>query len=172
MACTTLEEIIKDCNNNLGGVYELIFTDQDNLEGKTVDNVNWQVTAITHTDAWKVIEFKRYVANYIEDEQNSNENGSTVVTTTITLPLLRRDGVKSRALKIMGEGQRYLSVIVKDGNNKYWLFENMQLTTIGEGSGTLKADGSKYALSLVGMNDQLAYEVDPDIIAGLLVAQS
>jgi hypothetical protein len=172
MSCTTLEGIIKSCLNNLGGIYEILFTDQDNLTGKTVDQANWEVTAITHVDGFKLIEFKRYVGNYIEDEQNVDETGSTVVTTTLTLPLLRRDGAKSKALKIMGEGQRYLAVIVKDGNGKYWLFENMQLTTVGEGSGTAKADGSKYALTLVGMNDQLAYEVDPDIIADLVNLQS
>jgi hypothetical protein len=172
MACTTLEEIIKGCENNLGGIYNLWVTDQDNVTGLTVDEANWEITAIARTDAFVKVEFNRYIGNYTEDEQNSNENGSTVVTQTINLPLLRRDGAKSRALKIMSEGQRYLSIIVEDGNGIYWYFPYMQITSIGEGSGTAKADGSKYAVVWTATNDKLAYTVDPALIPALLTPQS
>jgi hypothetical protein len=43
----------------------------------------------------------------------------------------------------------------------------LQVTAYGEGSGTARADGSKYSLVLTAENESLAYEVDPTIIAGL-----
>jgi hypothetical protein len=169
MACTTIESIAKGCENNLGGIYEMLITDQDNVTGTTVDGVNWEVTAITKVDPFEQIEFKRYVGNYVEDLVSSNENGSQVVTATITLMLHRRDGAKSKALKILAEGNRYLAIILKDGNGKYWYFPYCQLTAGGEGSGQAKADGSKYSVTFVAENEQYAYEVDSTIIAGLLV---
>jgi hypothetical protein len=81
----------------------------------------------------------------------------------------RRDQEKSRAIKILGAGQQYLNAVVGDANGKFWYFPFLQVTAYGEGSGTARADGSKYSLTLVAENPELAYEVDADIIAGLLV---
>jgi hypothetical protein len=62
-----------------------------------------------------------------------------------------------------------LAAVVGDANGKYWYFPYLQVSAYGEGSGTTRADGSKYSLTLVAENETLAYEVDADIIAGLLV---
>lgn len=171
MACATLEEILKDCLNNSGGIYTLLINQQDNITGITTDETgtNWEVTAITKTAPYVPLEFKRNTGSYTEDGTIDLINGSSYVTQTINLMFHRREGAKSRAIKILGEGQRDLSVVVLDGNGKYWYFENVQVTAYGEGSGTAKADGSKYSLVLTAEAENLAYEVDPAIIAGLLV---
>jgi hypothetical protein len=44
----------------------------------------------------------------------------------------------------------------------------LQLSATGEGSGTTRADGSKYSVTLVAENEFLAYEVDATIIPSLL----
>jgi hypothetical protein len=80
----------------------------------------------------------------------------------------RREASKSKAIKILSEGQRDLAIIVKDANGKYWYFPFAQLSATAEGSGTAKADGSKYSVTFIAENENLAYEVDPTIIAGLL----
>lgn len=165
MACTTIESIVKGCENNQGGIYNLWITDQDNVTGTTIDDANWEITAMTHSAGFETIEFKRYVGNFTEEMANSNENGSSVVTATLNLMLQRRDGAKSRALKILSEGNRYLAIIVEDGNGKYWYLPYMQLTTTAEGSGQARADGSKYSVIFVGENPTLAYEVDSAVIA-------
>jgi hypothetical protein len=36
----------------------------------------------------------------------------------------------------------------------------LQVSATGEGSGTARADGSKYSVTLVAENEYLAYEVD------------
>ena len=71
----------------------------------------------------------------------------------------RREAAKSNALKILGSGQQYLAAVVLDANGKYWYFPYMQLTATGEGSGTARADGSKYTVTTVSENENLAVEV-------------
>ena len=59
------------------------------------------------------------------------------------------------------------NIIVKDIDEEVKTDSGLILS--GEGSGTAKADGSKYSVVLTAENEALAYEVDPAIIAGLLV---
>lgn len=171
MACATLEEILKGCDNNSGGIYTLLVNQQDNITGITTleTGTNWEVTAITHTAPYVALEFKRNTGNFTEDGTIDLVNGSSYVTQTINLMFHRRDQEKSRAIKVLGAGQQYLNAVVGDANGKFWYFPFLQVTAYGEGSGTARADGSKYSLTLIAENPELAYEVDPAIVAGLLV---
>jgi hypothetical protein len=168
MACTTLEDIVKGCDNNIGGITAVYINDMDNITAVTEDSATWEVTAITQTARFQTIQFRRNVGSFTEDSAIDFTNGSSFVTATINLNLHRREAAKSRQIKIMGEGQRDLAVIVKDANEKYWYFPYAQVSATGEGSGTAKADGSKYSVTLVAENEFLAKEVDSTIISGLL----
>ena len=167
MACTTLEAIVKGCENNIGSITKIYINDQDNVTvdpSTDIDLANWIITAITVTADFEEFEFRRNTSNYTEEAAIDLINGSSFVTQTINLMFHRREGAKSRAIKILGEGQRDLAVIVLDGNGKYWYFDKVQVTAYGEGSGTAKADGSKYSLVLTAEAENLAFEVDPDVI--------
>ena len=170
MACATLEEILKDCLGNSGGIYTLLINQQDNITAITTDTTgtNWEVTAITHSAPFVPLEFKRNTGNFTEEGTIDLINGSSYVTQTINLMFHRRDQEKSRAIKVLGAGQQYLTAVEGDANGKYWYFPYLQVSAYGEGSGTTRADGSKYSLTLVAENENLAYEVDPTIIAGLV----
>jgi len=168
MACTTLEDIIKGCDNNIGGITAVYVNDMDNLTTVTEDAATWEVTAITQTTRFQTFQFRRNVGNFTEDSAIDLTNGSSFVTQVINLMLHRREASVSRALKILGEGQRDLAIIVLDANGKYWYFPNAQLTTLGEGTGTAKADGSKYSVAFTAENEFLSKEVDSTIIAALL----
>lgn len=169
MACATLEQIIKDCSNNSGGIYTLLINQQDNISGITTDETgtNWEVTAITKTAPFVALEFKRNTGSFTEEGAIDLVNGSSYVTQTINLMFHRRDQEKSRAIKVLGAGQQYLTAVVGDANGKYWYFPYLQVSAYGEGSGTTRADGSKYSLTLIAENETLAYEVDAAIIGGL-----
>lgn len=168
MACTALEGVQKGCDNNMGGIVALYINDQDNLTSVTENTATWQVTAITCSPRFETFEFNRNVGNFIEEETKDPINGSSFVKQTITTMLHRREGSKSRKIKILGEGMRDLAIIAKDANGIYWYFPYSQLTSVTEGSGTAKADGSKYSLTFVAENEFLAKTVDSAIIANLL----
>jgi hypothetical protein len=168
MSCTTLEGIVKGCDNNIGGITAIYINDMDNISSTTEDTTTWMIDAQTASPSYEVFEFRRNTGNFTEESAIDLANGSSFVTATITLMFHRREASKSKAIKILGEGQRDLAIIVKDANGKYWYFPYAQLTATAEGSGTAKADGSKYSVTFVAENEFLAKEVDPTIIAGLL----
>jgi hypothetical protein len=76
----------------------------------------------------------------------------------------RRDKAKSEAIHVLGAGQQYLAVFIEDANGLYWYFENAQLTATGEGSGTARADGSKYSITLLSEAEHLSYEILSTVI--------
>jgi hypothetical protein len=164
MSCEALESIVKSCDNNSGGIEKIWINQQDNIASFTLDATNtWTIDAITLAGGapdYTPFEIRRNTGSYTEDAAIDLVNGSSYVTKTISLMFHRRDQDKSQAIKILGAGQQYLNAIVKDMNGKYWYFPFLQLSAVGEGSGTTRADGSKYSVTLIAENDFLAYEIE------------
>jgi len=164
MACENLESIVKSCDNNSGGIFKVYINQQDNIDSIafadapntwTIDEIN----LIVGGDLYTEFEIRRNTGSYTEDAAIDLVNGSSYVTATITLMFHRRDQAKSQAIKVLGAGQQYLNAIIQDANGKFWYFPYLQLSAVGEGSGTARADGSKYSVTLIGENDFLAYEI-------------
>ena len=175
MACIALEDIVKSCDNNSGGIYGIWINQQDEIASITptdpsiVTGVNqWAITGITLQAppvTFKNFYIRRNTSNFTEDSTIDLVNGSSFVTQTINLVFHRREAEKSRAIKILGSGQQYLTAIVLDANGKYWYFPYLQVSATGEGSGVSRADGSKYSVTLVAENEYLAYEVQMNAAA-------
>lgn len=151
MACTTLTNIAKSCDNNIGGIKSIWIWDMEDQSTFVEDAATWTITdlEIGAPTAPTGYEFIRNTSNYTEDGNIDLANGSSFVTATINLMFARREASKSKAIKILGEGQRYLGALVLDSNGIYWVFQDLQLSAFGEGSGTAKADGSKYSVTLL-----------------------
>ncbi len=164
MSCSALESIVKSCDNNTGGIEKIWINQQDNISGITLDNTNtWTIDAITLTGGapdFTAFDIRRNTGSYTEEAAIDLINGSSYVTAVINLMFHRRDQDKSQAIKILGAGQQYLVAIVKDMNGKYWYFPQLQLTATGEGSGVVRADGSKYSVTLTSEVEYLAYEIE------------
>lgn len=170
MACNNIEDILKGCDTSSGGIYEAILIDQDDVTAVNVDTTAHTVTGITMTSGatFSTIQFKRNVGSAVTTPTIDFANGSTFYSNTITIVLHKREASKSRKLQILAEGQRYLSIIIKDAQNKYWLYQYAQLNGGEESTGTAKADGSKYTVTFMSEEDNRPYEVSSSIIAGLL----
>jgi hypothetical protein len=174
MSCQALEAILKSCDNNSGGIYGIWINQQDEIASITPADpsagTGWTITAITLQTTPVLFEnyyIKRNTSNFTEDSTIDLVNGSSFVTQTINLMFHRREADKSRAIKILGSGQQYLAAVVLDANGKFWYFPYLQVSATGEGSGTARADGSKYSVTLVAENEYLAYEVDPTALAAI-----
>jgi hypothetical protein len=175
MSCATLETILKSCDNNSGGIYKFYVNRQDQVDETTLSlgtaPLDWTIDALNLIgggDTFIELEFRRNVSSYTEDSAIDLINGSSYVTATINLMFHRRDQDKSKAIKILGAGQQYLAGIIQDANGKYWYFPYLQVSATGEGSGTTRADGSKYSVTLVAENEFLAYEMDAAVVASLI----
>ena len=166
MSCEALQSIAKTCDNNTGGIRTVWICQQENVTAATVSANEWTVSTLTLTANANVYAINRNTGNYTEETAQDLLSGSTIVTQTITLMFNRRDKDKSEAIHVLGSGQQYLAVFVLDANGKYWYFENVQLTATGEGSGTARADGSKYSITLSAEAEHLSYEVTANQIEG------
>ena len=165
--CQALEAILKSCDNNSGGIYGIWINQQDNIDTITPTDpsagLGWAITGINLVALAPLFEnyyIRRNTSSFTEEAAIDLINGSSFVTSTISLMFQRREADKSRAIKILGSGQQFLTAIVLDANGKYWYFPYLQVTGVAEGSGTARADGSKYAVTLLAENEYLSYEVD------------
>lgn len=170
MACVSFSGgIANDCENNMGGLTKLYLTDFDNVVSYT--EAGGTVSAITMASAsyFYEFEFNRNSATYNEDLVKNVEAGSALFEQTITVTIPRRDVVKRNTLALLT--QRDLAVIIKDSNGLYWYpgaVEGVYLSESTSTSGTAKADGSNYVLTLKGFEVERAPAVASGIIAGLL----
>lgn len=174
MACSTIESILKGCDNNIGGLYTAYVFDMDDVDTATESTTDWSMTALTlaaHSPAL-AFEFKRNTSDFTDEAQIDLVAGSSFYKKTINLVFHRRDADKSKAIKILGEGQRYLGVVVGDANGNFWYFNYMQLTADAGGSGKAKGDGSNYNVTLGGEGEFSARTVSSAIAAQLLIATS
>ena len=176
--CQALEAILKSCDNNSGGIYGIWINQQDEIASITPTDPSagaaWDITAITlvGTVLFENFYIRRNTSSFTEEAAIDLVNGSSFVTQTIALMFHRREADKSRAIKILGSGQQYLTAIILDANGKYWYFPYLQVSAVAEGSGTARADGSKYAVTLIAENEYLAYEVNMTTSALLAIGVS
>jgi hypothetical protein len=163
--CQALEAILKSCDSNQGGIYGIWINQQDEIASITPADpsagAGWAITGITLAglNLFENYYIRRNTSSFTEEAAIDLINGSSYVTSTISLMFQRREADKSRSIKILGSGQQFLTAIVLDANGIYWYFPYLQVTAVAEGSGTARADGSKYAVTLLGENEYLAYEV-------------
>lgn len=162
--CSTLTSILKSCDGNIGGIKALYLWDMEDQYTASPEFVadanTWSITALDITKNGSNLpvayQFIRNSSNYTEEYTIDLVNGSTFVTTTVTVNFSRREAAKSKSIKLLTEGQRYLGALVLDSNGIYWLFQDLQLSASTEGSGTAKADGSKYTVTLLSETPEFA----------------
>jgi hypothetical protein len=170
MACVSFSGgIPKDCNNNVGGLTKLYLTDFDNIVSYTQAGGTVSAIILASASNFYEFEFNRNSATFTEDLVKSVEAGSALFeqTTTVTIP--RRDVAKRNTLALLT--QRDLACIFKDSNGLYWYpgaTEGIYLSESTSTSGTAKADGSNYTLTLKGFEVDRAFGVTPGIVAALL----
>jgi hypothetical protein len=152
--CASLTGISKSCDNNMGGIRGVWIFDMEDVETLTPNTTTWTIDELTLSGSPSTLpvgfEFTRNSSNYTEENPIDLVNGSAYITATLNLVFSRREAAKSKSIKILGEGQRYLGAVTLDSNGIYWLFTDLQLSNVAEGSGTARADGSKYAVTLMG----------------------
>jgi len=167
MACNTLTSITKSCSNNQGGIYSVYINDTDNVI-VTASASTWQITSATASPKFTSFEFNRNVGSVTVDPKIDLINGSTYFEVKVSLVFHRREAAKSRALQILGEGQRYLDIIFLDANGTYWYIDHAQLDGGTQETGTTKADGSKYTVTFMAQMDNRPYEISKTLVTPVI----
>ena len=162
--CTALQSISKSCDNNIGGVTQVWIYDSEDISALADSSGNVSTLTLASGGVGQTYTIKRNTSNFTEEAAIDLVNGSSFITQTINLMFHRREASKSNAIQILGEGQRDLFFVLKDANGLYWCGDNFQLSAVGEGSGTAKADGSKYSCTFVAENVEYLYEASLGIL--------
>jgi hypothetical protein len=123
--CQALETILKDCSNNSGGIYGIWINQQEEIASIAPTDpsagAGWSITGITLAGGtlFENLYIRRNTSSFTEEAAIDLINGSSYVTSTINLMFQRREADKSRAIKILGSGQQYLTAIILDANGLY-----------------------------------------------------
>lgn len=169
--CGALDSITRDCSNALGGIDQRIYiNDSENVDYDGATFSNGEITNIslgTASITFEVVEFRKNLATLNEDYAN-NPDGAVVFEQTLVIPIHGRDASKSHKISVMASGQRELDIIIPQNEGGYVYLRQATLTTVGDGTGAAKADGSKYTLTFTAQSENLAYFIDGDLIASLI----
>lgn len=172
MSCISFSGgLSKGCDNNVGGVSKVYLTDFANLTSVTETGGTVSSIIMASASYFYEFEFNRNSSTYTEDLLKSVEAGSALFEQTLSITIPRRDVAKRNTLALLT--QRDLAVIFKDSNGLYWLSgraEGMYLSESTSTSGTAKADGSNYVITLKGFEIDRAPGVASGIVAALVSA--
>lgn len=170
--CEILKSIERDCSNALGGINQRIYINSsENVDFDSATITDHEITALSLESSpapgFEVIEFRKNLATLVEDYA-SEPDGAVVFEQTLTLPIHGRDAAKSQKISVIAAGQREVDIIIPQNSGGYVYLRQATLTTVADGTGATKKDGSKYTLTFVSESEELALYIDEDIIPGLL----
>ena len=118
-------------------------------------------------------QFNRNTSSYEETINTSLENGTTFFEQRVNLVLSRREKLKREAIVDLADSQKRLACIILDNNDIYWVFgiqDGIVLQELSGGSGVAKTDANSYNLTFVGQEAEQAYEIDPTLVASVIVS--
>lgn len=169
--CDALLPIERDCSNALGGINQKIYiNDSANVDYDVATITDGEITALALTTLgteFEVIEFRKNLATLNEDYAN-NPDGAVMFEQTLVIPIHGRDAAKSNKISVMAAGQRELDIIVPQNDGGYVYLRQATLTTVADGTGAAKADGSKYTLTFTAQAENMAYFIDEALITTLI----
>jgi hypothetical protein len=168
-ACSAIESLTLGCENAVGGIKEIYLLDMEDLASVADSSPEGIIDTITTVGGatYKKFEFKKNTGVFSE----TKADGTTFFTQTVTIVIPKMEYVKRNKIMLLAEGERDLSLIVKDSNGKFWLVgeENgVILSTAEVTTGTARTDANQYTLTFVGEEMAMAKEVDSSIIPALV----
>lgn len=136
--CMTLTNgICRGCLDNIGGVKKVYFANTKELycaeptftvsttEPGAIENISFGGT----TPKFYKLEPSKNTANYVETINISQENGTMYYNGVLSVNYNKQETLKRNVVSELAKGDS--TVIFVDGNNKYWLFTGLNVTTAG-----------------------------------------
>lgn len=158
--CADLESILANCEfNPIGGIDQRIYiNDSSNISDAafTLSGAAHTITALTAATDFEIIEFRKNLAQ-LDEPFTRADDGATIFTPTLTIPVHGRDAQKSRKISLIAAGQREVDIIVPQNDGGYVYLRKMQLASVADGTMANKADASKYTLVFDGQAEHLSY---------------
>lgn len=159
MACILTKGRIEPCKDKIGGISSVFFADYGTLSGLTysltTDAVSGETDAILYEYQLKG------TSTLTQSMVSSRENGTTVVTQTLTLSLKGLSAQDNFEIKNMAYGRPH--IFVQDNNGSTWLVGKdfgADVTTADSNIGAALNDAYAYTITLVATEKTFANYVD------------
>lgn len=165
-ACSiTLNGIIKDCKNNIGGIRK-VWIAPYTAGAATVDSN--KISAISNLAAFKGYEFSKNTASMTSTRNKDMTNGSSYVSTELVLQFNRMETEKRIEVEALSVGD--LQIIVMDNNGIYWFLGYDAPVEASAGTaqtGTAKSDGNFYNITFTDESFENPYEILDTVLTEL-----
>ena len=153
----------------MGGIVEVLIANFSDVTavGVTSD----MITTITMASSakFKKYEFARNTGSLSSNYTIDQTSGVRFVTSDLVLQFNRMETAKRVELSALAQND--LRIIVKTANGNYFMLgkDEPVVATAGDGlTGTARGDRNGYSITLQDNSLEMPFEVDEDIIAGLV----
>ena len=161
MACTqTLAGIAKDCAPSMGGIVEVYIANAEDVTSVTATQGKVTGIAMESSAKFKKYSFARNTGSMTSTYTIDHATGANFVSTDLVLQFNRMETAKRVEISALAVGE--LAVLVKDANGVYWYLgkDEPVLSTAGDGqTGTARADGNRYTITLQDNSPEMPFEV-------------
>ena len=180
--CPTLIAIEKDgCLSNAGGLKLKAYIFPSEYRAELVYGTDYTIEDIEYIDNVTPvlpisISFHKNTATLTESMAGTAETANSTNTVTVSITVNNRQYNKSKAINILGAGQRELDLVIEQNNGTAWLVTNATLS-VESATGAVRADGSNYVLTFTAELDDLVHgiksaDVETLITTGKIVSGS
>lgn len=153
----------------MGGIIEALIANKESVSEITISSDKVSAITMATSAKFKKYSFARNTGSLTSTYTIDQTTGARYVASVLVLVFNRMETAKR--VEITALAQNDLVVIVKDANGKYWLLgkDEPVNATGGDGlSGTARTDRNGYSITLQDNSPEMPYEVDEDIISGLV----
>ena len=166
MPCTqTLSGLAKDCAGNIGGIKAVYLANFEDVSAVTItDGKVSGITMVTPASGtaptFKKYNFKPGTGSMSSTLNKDVAAGTSYVSTDLVLQFNRMETTKRVEMTALSQGE--LMAIVQDSNGLFWLLGRTEplVASAGDGqTGTARADGNRYTLTLQDNDESFPYEV-------------
>lgn len=167
MACSTISGVTYSlCESNMGGVKAIYLANREDVASvqtgtsETIEGAC--IATITMASGHTFQEFLvRKNTCSMTSTLNVSDNGSSYVSTELSIVLRKMDSSKRMAINALAIGGECYAIVV-DANNIAWLlgYDEAVTCTAGTGeTGTAKGDANQYTLTLTDESLDYPYEL-------------
>lgn len=159
MACSiTLKGIPAECKNSMGGIRAIWLAPYE----KDALSVSAGVGTIAATN-FKRFNTRKNVCSMTSTATIDATNGTNYMSTELNIVFARMDADKRIELNTLINGD--VMAVVADSNGEYWFLgkdEPVNVTALTSQTGTAKADGNSYNVTLTDESLELPYPLAED----------
>ena len=174
MACLLTTGFTLDCNDNEGGIEEILLGNFSEVTAFTESAGT--ISAITQAGVTSLYryELEQEDSDFVTTENRSAENGTLFYETVLNFTIDKLSAAKSEELRIMAQARKLLVIAkLSDGQYVAMGFDRGAMKQGGTNqaaSGKAYGDKQGYTVGITCKESHYPYFVDSSVISGLTIA--